>query len=391
LNNKQKLQAAARMAAIEPFHVMDLLAKARQLESQGRSIVHMEIGEPDFVTPQTIVDAGVTALQKGYTHYTPAVGLLALRQAISQHYHRTYQVRVDPEQVIITPGASGALLLILGVMINPGDQVLMGDPGYPCNRHFVRLLEGEAIGIPVDATTHYQLTVESLEKHWTAKTRAVMLASPSNPTGSIIREPQLLQLIEYVEQQGAYLIMDEIYHGLVYGTQAATAVGRSDNVLVINSFSKYFTMTGWRLGWLVAPESMIRDIDKLAQNVFLAPATISQHAALAAFNPKTMHVLEQRRAEFQRRRDYLLPQLRQIGFDIPIEPEGAFYLYADSSRFTNNSEEFCDSLLQEAGVAITPGIDFGHHLPQTHVRFAYTTSMENLQEGVQRIAAFINK
>ena len=378
------------MAAIEPFHVMDLLAKARQLESQGRSIVHMEIGEPDFVTPQTVIDAGVTALQKGYTHYTPAVGLLELRQAISRHYQQIYNVHVGPEQVIVTPGASGALLLILGVMINPGDQVLMSDPGYPCNRHFVRLMEGEAVGIPVDASTHYQLTVPLLEKHWTEKTRAVMLASPSNPTGSIIPERQLQQLIEYVEQQNAYLIMDEIYHGLVYGTQAVTAVGRSDNVFVINSFSKYFTMTGWRLGWLVAPNLVVREIDKLAQNVFLAPTTISQHAALAAFSPETTQVLEQRRTEFQRRRDYLLPQLRQIGFDIPIEPEGAFYLYADCSRFSNNSYEFCNALLQEAGVAITPGVDFGHYLPQTHLRFAYTTSMENLQEGVKRITSFLN-
>jgi aspartate/methionine/tyrosine aminotransferase len=391
LKNKQKIHTAARMAAIEPFHVMDLLAKARQLESQGRSVVHMEIGEPDFVTPQAVVDAGVTALQHGYTHYTPAVGLPALRSAIAQYYRQTYQVSVNPEQVIVTPGASGALLLILGVMINPGDQVLMSDPGYPCNRHFVRLMEGEAVGIPVDATTRYQLTVELLEKHWTAKTRAVMLASPSNPTGSIIREQPLQQLIEYIEHQGAYLIMDEIYHGLVYGTQAATAAGRSDNVIVINSFSKYFTMTGWRLGWLVAPDSITREIDKLAQNVFLAPATISQHAALAAFHPETVHVLEQRRAEFQRRRDYLLPQLRQMGFDIPVEPEGAFYLYADCSRFTNNSYEFCESMLHEAGVAITPGVDFGNYLPQTHVRFAYTTSMENLQEGVNRITAFLNK
>lgn len=391
MNNTPKLQAAARMAAIEPFHVMDLLAKARQLESQGRTIVHMEIGEPDFVTPQAIVDAGVKALQQGLTHYTPAVGLPELRQAISQHYQRIHKVSIDPEQVVVTPGASGALLLILGVLINPGDQVLMSDPGYPCNRHFVRLLEGEAVGIPVDATNHYQLTAELLEKHWTAKTRAVMLASPSNPTGSVILEAQLQQLIEFVEQKGAYLIMDEIYHGLVYGAQVPTAVGRSENVLVINSFSKYFTMTGWRLGWLVAPKSMIRNIDKLAQNVFLAPPTISQHAALAAFNPETIQVLEQRRAEFQQRRDYLLPQLRQLGFDIPIEPEGAFYLYADCSRFTNDSYVFCDALLQEAGVAITPGIDFGNYLPQIHVRFAYTTSMENLQEGVKRLAAFLKE
>ena len=390
MNHKHKLHVAARMADIEPFHVMDVLAKARQMESAGRSIVHMEIGEPDFVTPQTVVDAGVKALQQGYTHYTPAVGLPALRQAIAQHYRRMHGLTVAPEQIVVTPGASGALLLILGVLINPGDQVLMCDPSYPCNRHFVRLLEGEAVGIAVDATTHYQLTAEVLERHWTENTRAVMLASPSNPTGSVISEFHLRQLIEFVEQKGAYLIMDEIYHGLVYGEQAPTAVGRSENVLVINSFSKYFNMTGWRLGWLVAPTSMVRDIDKLAQNIFLAPATISQYAALAALQPDTLQILEQRRAEFQKRRDYLLPQLRQLGFDIPVEPEGAFYLYADCSRFTDNSVEFCETLLQEAGVAITPGIDFGNYLPRTHVRFAYTTSMENLQEGVHRIAAFLN-
>jgi aspartate/methionine/tyrosine aminotransferase len=389
LNKQQKLQVAARMAAIEPFHVMDLLAKARQMESQGRSIIHMEIGEPDFVTPQPVVDAGIKALQKGYTHYTPAVGLLELRQAIAQHYQDVYQVSVAADQIVLTPGASGALLLILGVLMNPGEQVLMTDPSYPCNRHFVRLLEGEAVSIPVNASTSYQLTAELAQRHWTAKTRVVMLASPANPTGAIIPEDQLQQLIELVEQQNAYLIMDEIYHGLVYGTAAPTAAGRSENVLVINSFSKYFTMTGWRLGWLVAPPSVIRDIDKLAQNIFLAPATVSQHAALAAFNPDTIRILEQRRAEFQRRRDFLLPQLRQLGFDIPMEPQGAFYLYANCSRFTEDSFEFCESLLQEAGVAVTPGIDFGNHSPQSHLRFAYTTSMENLQEGVNRIAAFL--
>ncbi|MCG6970872.1 MAG: pyridoxal phosphate-dependent aminotransferase [Gammaproteobacteria bacterium] len=391
MNKQQKLQVAARMAVIEPFHVMDLLAKARQMESQGRSIIHMEIGEPDFVTPQPVVEAGIKALREGYTHYTPAVGLPALRQAIARHYQEVYQVSVAPECIVLTPGASGALLLILGVLINPGDQVLMTDPGYPCNRHFVRLMEGEAVGIPVDASTRYQLTAELLQRHWTPKTRAVMLASPANPTGAVIPAKQLQQLIEFVEQQGAYLIMDEIYHGLVYGPPASTAAGRSENVLVINSFSKYFTMTGWRLGWLVAPKSLVRDIDKLAQNIFLAPATVSQYAALAAFSPDTIQVLEQRRAEFKQRRDYLLPQLRQLGFDIPIEPEGAFYLYAGCSRFTDDSYEFCETLLQQAGVAVTPGIDFGHHSPQNHVRFAYTTSMENLQEGISRIGAFLQQ
>jgi len=391
LSDNQKLLIAKRMASIEPFHVMDLLAKARQLESQGRSIIHMEIGEPDFVTPTTVLEAAGNAIQQGLTHYTPAMGIAPLREAISQYYGNTYGVSVPAGQIVITPGASGALLLILGVLVNPGEQVLMTDPGYPCNRHFVRMLEGEPVGIPVDASSRYQLTVELLEQYWTPNTRAVMLASPSNPTGSVLTEDQLREVIAFVETKGAYLIMDEIYHGLVYGIQTPTAAGRSNNVVVINSFSKYFTMTGWRLGWLVAPFFMIRDIDKLAQNIFLAPPTLSQYAALAAFSEQTIEELEQRRAEFQRRRDFLLPQLRQLGFDIPAEPEGAFYLYADCSRFTADSYTFCKDLLQEAGVAITPGMDFGGHLPQSHVRFAYTTSMEKLQEGVKRIAAFVKK
>ena len=375
------------MASIEPFHVMDLLAKARQLESQGRSIIHMEIGEPDFVTPQSVLDAATSAIQQGLTHYTPAMGIAPLREAISKYYRNIYGVSVSAGQIVITPGASGALMLVLGVMVNPGDRVLMTDPGYPCNRHFVHMLGGEPIGIPVNASTGYQLSAELLEQHWTPNTRAIMLASPANPTGSVLTENQLQEVIRIVEAKGAYLIMDEIY----YGVQASTAAGRSDNVVVINSFSKYFTMTGWRLGWLVAPFFLIRDLDKLAQNIFLAPPTLSQYAALAAFDDQTITVLEQRRVEFQRRRDFLLPQLRQLGFDIPRQPEGAFYLYADCSRFSADSHRFCEDLLQDAGVAITPGIDFGHHLSRTHVRFAYTTALEKLQEGVTRIAGFVNK
>lgn len=391
LSDHQKLPIAERMASIEPFHVMDLLAKARQLEAQGRSIIHMEIGEPDFVTPPTILEAASDAIQKGLTHYTPAMGIAPLREAISQYYRNRYGVSVPAAQIVVTPGASGALMLALGVLINPGDRVLMTDPGYPCNRHFVTMLQGEAVGIAVDASSQYQLTTQLMEQYWTPNTRAVMLASPANPTGSVLSEEQLQEVIDYVESKKAYLIMDEIYHGLVYGFRATTAAARSDHVVVINSFSKYFTMTGWRLGWLVAPEFLIRDIDKLAQNIFLAPPTLSQYAALAAFSEQTLGILEKRREEFQIRRDYLMPELKQLGFDIPLLPQGAFYLYADCSRFTADSFQFCENMLQEAGVAITPGIDFGHFQPQTHVRFAYTTSLEKLHEGVTRIAAFLDK
>ncbi len=380
---------ARRMAEIEPFHVMDLLQKARALEAAGRSIIHMEIGEPDFISPPPIVEAGRQALADGFTHYTPAVGLPALRQAIAGFYAERYGLALDPARVVVTPGASGALQLVMGVLVDPGDEVLMADPGYPCNRHFVRLFEGRAVGIPVGADTGYQLTAEKVRAHWNERSRAVLLASPSNPTGTLLPEAELRAIVEFVEGQGGRVIVDEIYHGLIYGAQPPSAVAVSDDLFVINSFSKYFGMTGWRLGWVVAPEEYVRELDKLAQNIFLAAPTPAQHAALAAFRPETLEILEARRAEFQARRDYLLPALRELGFAIPVTPEGAFYLYADCGRFSDDSFAFAGRLLDEAGVAVTPGRDFGKHLPERHLRFAYTTSLENLREGVARIARFV--
>ena len=380
---------AQRMAAIQPFHVMALLARARELEAQGRDIVHMEIGEPDFETPAPITAAGIEALHQGRTHYTPARGLLELRQAISAFYRTEHNVTVDPERIIITPGSSGALQLLMSVLINPGEQLLMADPGYPCNRNFVRLVEGEALSIPVDASTGYQLNVTHLQQHWSAKSKAVLVASPSNPTGTLISNAEMRSMAEFVRQHNGHLLVDEIYHGLVYDTHAETALVISDELFVINSFSKYFGMTGWRLGWLVAPQEYVPALEKVAQNIFLAASTPSQYAALAAFQPETIAILEERRRIFQARRDYLLPALQQLGFDIPVTPQGAFYLYANCSRFSNDSDNFCRRLLEEAGVAVTPGKDFGHNNPQHHLRFAYTTSLERLQEGVNRIEKFL--
>jgi aspartate/methionine/tyrosine aminotransferase len=386
---RENSRIARRMSDIQPFHVMALLARARELEAQGRSIIHMEIGEPDFPTPQPVITAGIRALQQGKIHYTPALGLPQLREAIAAFYMERYGLRISPARIIVTPGASGALLLALGILVNPGEKVLMSDPGYPCNRHLVRFIESLPIGIGTDAATSYQLTPELIVKHWDAKTAAVMIASPANPTGTLVDPESLQTIVEKVHALGGRLIADEIYHGLVYQGEAATALSVSDEVFVINSFSKYFGMTGWRLGWLVAPETYVHDADKLAQNIFLAASTPAQHAALAAFQPETIAILEQRRAEFQRRRDYLLPALRNLGFDVAIIPQGAFYLYADCSRFTKNSEAFARDILDHAGVAITPGIDFGNYEAKRHVRFAYTTSLENLREGVHRLEAFL--
>jgi len=384
------MRTAERMQSIQPFHVMALLARARELEAAGRSIVHMEIGEPDFITPQPVIDAGIHALQDGYTHYTPAVGLPALRQRIAEFYQQRYGVAVDARRVVITPGASAALHLVMAVLVNPGDRVLLADPGYPCNRNFVYLLNGQPLGIPVTAATAYQPDPQQVREVWTEAVAALLVASPSNPTGTLLGERTLREFHAIAASQGGSLIVDEIYHGLVYDQQATTALAISEDIFVVNSFSKYFGMTGWRLGWLIAPPAYVADIDKLAQNLFLAAPTIAQHAALRAFDEDTITILEARRREFQQRRDYLLPALRAIGFDIPVIPDGAFYLYANCSRFSDDSYRFTSQLLEEVGVAITPGTDFGINRPETHVRFAYTTSMGNLQEGVRRLRAFLS-
>jgi len=366
---------------------MDVLARARALEAQGRSIIHLEIGEPDFPTPAPVVEAGIEALRAGRTHYTPALGLPALRGAIAQSYAPAVSVGV--ERVIVTPGASGALQLALGVLLSPGDEVLLADPGYPCNRHFVRLFEGVPVGIDVDAATSYQLTAESIRRHWTPRTAAVLIASPSNPTGTLVNDKELARIARTVDEFGGILIVDEIYHGLTYGVEPSSALGCSERAFVVNSFSKYYGMTGWRLGWLVAPRTHISALDKLAQNVFLAASTPAQHAALAAFSPAVRAELDRRRRIFRERRDFLLPALRELGFGIPVEPQGAFYLYADCSRFTSDSHAFALKLLEQAGVAITPGLDFGFNRPVGHVRFSYANTLENLKEGVRRLAEFL--
>lgn len=380
---------ARRILDIQPFYVMDLLAQARALEAQGHSIVHMEIGEPDFESPLPIVQAGIQAIQAGYTHYTPAVGLPALREAIAAFYQQQYGVVVSPQRIVVTPGASGALQLLLGILINPHDQVLMSDPGYPCNRHFVRLFEGQATMIPVTAEDSYQLTAEQVALNWTTDGKAVLVASPANPTGTILSVSQLTELFIQVKRLRGYLIVDEIYQGLTYDTEPTTALSVSDEIFVINSFSKYFGMTGWRVGWIVAPERYVPLLDKLAQNIFLAPATPSQYAALAAFSPETRAILESRRLIFQQRRDYLVAVLRELGFVIPVVPQGAFYLYADCSHLTSDSQAFCQSLLAEAGVAITPGLDFGHYHAKQRLRFAYTTDLEQLKQGIARLRQFL--
>ena len=382
---------ARRMAHIEPFHVMELLATARRMEHEGRDIVHMEIGEPDFTTPEPIIRAAQDALSRGLTHYTPATGLLALREKVAAYYAQRYKASVEPDQIVITLGASGALLLALATVVNSDEQVMMSDPGYPCNRNFVRLLGAEPLSVPVQAESGFQLNAALMRRYWTHKTVAALVASPANPTGSVVTADELINMSQYIDSVAGYLLMDEIYQGLCYETAAASAVGISSRVFLINSFSKYFCMTGWRLGWLVVPPGFQRAVDILAQNIFLAPSTVAQYAALSAFDDDTTQILEQRRDMFRQRRDWLKPALEALGFVIAAEPAGAFYLYADCSGVAKDSYRFCHDLLQRAGVAVTPGIDFGQFRAEAHVRFAYTTSLERLQEGVSRIAAYLQR
>jgi aspartate/methionine/tyrosine aminotransferase len=377
---------ARRMHDIAPFHVMELLTRARELEAAGRSIIHMEVGEPDFPTPQPVIEAANEFIRSGRVFYTPALGIPELREAISRFYAERYGVDVSPDRIAVTAGASGALLLALAVLLDPGDELLLTDPGYPCNRHFVRTLEGVPRALCVGPETDYQPTAEQVAQSWTARTRGLLVASPANPTGTLISASAMAGLAACVRERGGALLVDEIYHGLTYDCDAQTAVSLSDEIFVINSFSKYFGMTGWRLGWLVAPSRCVRDIEKLAQNLFISPSTPAQHAALAAFKPETIALLEGRRTEFRARRDFLLPALRRLGFRVAAEPRGAFYLYADSSTIAHDGEALARELIEQAGVAITPGLDFGDNAPQRHVRFAYTVARDKLEEGVARLA-----
>jgi aspartate/methionine/tyrosine aminotransferase len=382
---------ASRMAAIEPFHVVALVTRAKALEAQGRDIVNLVIGEPDFPTPQPIVEAGIAALRSNRIGYTPSLGTPVLREALSGWYRTRYGVAVPASRICVTSGSSGALLLTMGVLLSPGDEVLTADPSYPANRHFVRAMEGRAIGIPVGAESAYQLTAELVDRHWTPRTAAVMVASPSNPTGTLLSTNELERIHEVVRRRGGVLIVDEIYHGITYGDPAHSALELTDDVFVINSFSKYFCMTGWRLGWMVAPPDYVDDIEKLAQNLYISNSDVAQQAALAAFSPEVAAQLEANRARFRAQRDYLLPALRELGFEVPVTPEGAFYIYASARRFTRDTYRFCYDLLDQAGVAVAPGIDFGEHRACEHVRFSYPKPIPVLEEGVRRLRAYLGK
>jgi aspartate/methionine/tyrosine aminotransferase len=378
------MKVAARTARIEPFRVMELVKRAHALEQQGRSIVHLSIGEPDFTAPPPVLDALDRAARAGHTQYTSAVGTAALRQAIARHYADRHQVDVEASRIVVTAGASAALMLACCALVDPGDEVLMTDPSYPCNRHFVSAFEGIARPLAVGADTRFQMSEALLRAHWGPRTVGALLASPANPTGTAIPFDELGRIIAACRELGGFALVDEIYLGLTYDGAPRSALEFGDDVIVTNSFSKYFNMTGWRLGWLVVPETLVPTVEKLAQNLFICASTLAQHAALACFEPQTLAVFEERRQEFKRRRDFIVPAMRSLGFEVPVTPEGAFYVWLDCSRF-GDSEAVATRLLDEAGVSLVPGHDFGLNEPGRWLRLSYATSMGKLEEAVGRI------
>jgi aspartate/methionine/tyrosine aminotransferase len=379
------MRTARRAAEIEPFEVMDVLARAQALERAGRRVVHMEIGEPDFTAPAPVVEAGVRALREGRTAYTAALGLDSLRESIAGHYAERFSQKVDPARIAITAGASGGLLTVTALYVDAGDEILVPDPGYPGYRHFVRAFEGTAKTLPVSAATDFQPTLQMVRAAWGPRTKGLLLGSPSNPTGTLISRNELKGIAAFIADRGGVLMVDEIYQGLVYGMEPWTAHGLPGEVVLINSFSKYFCMTGWRLGWVVLPQAALRGFEKLAQHLFISAPAAAQYAAVSAFSSESISVLEDRRQEFARRRDFLVPALKKAGLKIPAEPHGAFYVYADVGR---DARAFARELLEKEAVATTPGVDFGANATANYVRFAYTRSMEDLEEAVRRLARF---
>jgi len=372
---------------------MDVLSRAHQLEAAGRRVVHMEIGEPDFSAAPEVVEAAVRALRDGRTAYTAALGLPALREAIAGHYRNFFGIQVLASRVAITSGASGGLLLTLALYVNPGDEILVPDPGYPGYRHMVRAFEGVARAIKVSPASNFQPTLAMVRAAWGRRTRGLLLGSPSNPTGTLIAKIELEKIARFVAAHGGVLIVDEIYQGLVYGEKGggaapSTALGLPGEVAIVNSFSKYFCMTGWRLGWVALPQRRMREFEKLAQHLFICAPSVAQHAALACFTPSSLKIFERRRFEFQRRRDFLVPALERAGLVVPARPSGAFYVYAACA---GDGRRFALELLEREGVAATPGMDFGSNATRGYVRFAYTRTMADLEEAAERLKRFCLK
>ena len=382
------LHLSTRAQQIQPFYAVEVYRQAMAIAQTGRSIL-MCIGEPDFPTPERVVEAASKAMRRGETHYTMPLGIPSLRQALARHYAERYATEVDPDRIVVTVGASGALTLAFAAIAEPGDEILMADPGYPSNRACLTFCGAAAGLIPVGAAERFQLTADLVERHWGPRTRGVMIASPSNPTGTTIDPKELAAIHQVVRAHDGVLLVDEIYHGLTYGHRPSTAAALGGDVFVVNSFSKYYCMTGWRLGWLVAPEASVPAIERMQAHFFICPPSPSQWAGVAALEPESTAIYETQREELHRRRDFLVPALNALGMRVACEPDGAFYCYTDVSAFTSDSWDFALRLLNATGVAVTPGRDFGNHRAGEFVRVSYTSAIPALQDGVSAIGAFL--
>jgi len=371
-----------------PFYAVELFKQASALNAQGRDIISLGIGEPDFTAPAQVVETLERAARAGLSGYTPPAGISPLRAAIADYYGQ-FGARVEPGRVIVTSGASGALLLASMALINPGDEVLMPDPSYPANQNFITGAGGVPRLIPSTPEQRFQLSAADIRAHWTPATRGVLIASPSNPTGTSIAHADLQALVAEVKQRDGFIIMDEIYLGLYYGDAPQSALTLDDSIVIINSFSKYFHMTGWRLGWLIVPPHLVEPIEKLAASLAICAPSLAQHAALTCFEPEVMRIYENRRLSFKQRLDYLLPQFQRLGLHVPVAPDGAFYIYADIRAHSQDSDDFSHRLLYEAGVAAVPGRDFGPAHARHTMRFSYATGLDRLEEAVGRMERFL--
>ncbi|MBI6906807.1 aminotransferase class I/II-fold pyridoxal phosphate-dependent enzyme [Pseudomonas sp. SIMBA_059] len=384
-----------RALSIQPFLAMEFGQRAATLEGLGANVIKLNIGEPDFGAPAPVVQAMEAALRGMPLGYTSALGLQELREAIAQFYKSTYGVTISPSRVVVTAGASAALLLVTAALVNPGDKVLVGDPSYPCNRQFLAGYGADVELVPTTAASRFQLDAALVQAHWSEAVRGLMIASPGNPTGTSVPLEELSAICSHARANGAWRIVDEIYLGLADrgpdGRPPATVLTVDPDAIVINSFSKYFGMTGWRLGWCVVPAEMVPVMERLAQNYYICPSTLAQHAALGCFRSETIAICEQRRTELEVRRTVVLDGLARIGLPVPVLPDGAFYVYFNVAHTGLSAMEFCLRALEEAHVALTPGNDFGPCGGTEHVRLSYAASVDELKEGLKRLSVFMSQ
>jgi aspartate/methionine/tyrosine aminotransferase len=384
------MKLANRLSFIEPFYVMECAKAAFEIAASpacaDSPMIFLNIGEPDFTAPAPVREAAERALRAGRTQYTQAAGLDALRERIAGWYGERFGLDIAPGRVVVTAGASAALQLACLALVESGDEVLLPDPSYPCNRHFVAAADGVARLLTASAAERFQLSAAAVRAAWSPHTRGVLLASPSNPTGTSIDPDEMRRIVEVVRAHGGFTLVDEIYLALSYDERYGhSALMHGDDVISINSFSKYFSMTGWRLGWLVVPEALVAPIEKLAQNLYICASSVAQQAALACFEPASIAEYERRRAEFRARRDFIVPALERLGLPVPVVPDGAFYAWFDCSKHAASSWDFCFDMMRRAHVALTPGRDFGRAAAERFVRLSFASSMAQLEEAVARL------